>query len=809
MMNYYIGIDFGTTNSSVAYVFDDGDEGMKQPRPESIKFERDDGSEDNRLPSLVVQSMKNNSHALVAGWDAWGQIHRLSTQRRRGSMNLLRHGNNLFRSMKSDLGSGRVYPYSCAADVRTPEAAVTVVFRELIGAAQRAKPELKMHEVPVVISVPASLSAASRQETLNAAIMAGLPPDNIELIDEPIAALLHALGNRETASQLLPDDEPRNILVYDYGGGTLDLCLVRCRRDKSAVFGFDVEHLAISHYLRNGGNDIDRAIMQEVLWPQILSKLDVERSSIPLPTQHAIEDTFTGLVARQLKEQMCVWVTKELKGKDMERIPDRTFKHIEVLKLAIRFEDTHLPKAIPVDFSMTLNNFMEVIEDFTTVPYGEKASWSVEFPRSIFLPIFDTVAKAEMTMDEVHALLIHGGSCRNPLVRASLEETFSRDDDLFRRMLLVPSPSLNTSVAEGAALACWWRKARHIDPVHPIISECVGIMDRADIRHYLVPTNYRLPYPSEDGWSTAEGLFCIPEKDAPMMFVPWFTGNGDEPAHIIRLDLSDLSGLNKNDSVTIECRIDRDKVLHWRYRIKDGPFRVADCIEDPWMLTRPTPEQRVLSEHRRKMQSWVATNPNKPIPKDFLFNEANYCRLADDFDTAELLALDYLDSYGEDPCILNILSIMCNNSGRSEMALLYSEKIAKLSPRNAIFVGNYGYHLADAGKNAEAEAVLRQAITLRNDLDYVHTRLGRLLAKMGRPDEAKAEFMRSLQILEKKIKGPTQDSQDFASAKTVYRNLGDYNKAKEYADLFEKARHREMMGGDEKFVIATYQSESM
>jgi molecular chaperone DnaK (HSP70) len=51
-VKYFVGIDFGTSNSSIAYVVDpeDGKEVTLEARV--VPFQKDDGSEDTRLPSL-------------------------------------------------------------------------------------------------------------------------------------------------------------------------------------------------------------------------------------------------------------------------------------------------------------------------------------------------------------------------------------------------------------------------------------------------------------------------------------------------------------------------------------------------------------------------------------------------------------------------------------------------------------------------------------------------------------------------------------------------------------------------------------
>ena len=83
-----------------------------------------------------------------------------------------------------------------------------------------------------VITVPALFSETQRQETLNAGHAAGL--EKIQMINEPVAAALcHVLGDEGLAFAELAVDQ--KILVFDLGGGTLDLAVVDYRSEHVRV----------------------------------------------------------------------------------------------------------------------------------------------------------------------------------------------------------------------------------------------------------------------------------------------------------------------------------------------------------------------------------------------------------------------------------------------------------------------------------------------------------------------------------------------------------------------------------------------
>ena len=103
-----------------------------------------------------------------------------------------------------------------------------LILRKLISAAQDQIGEI--HNA--VITVPAQFSDSQRHATLLAGHSAGL--ERIEMINEPVAAALcHVLGNEGLAFTELAIDQ--QLLVYDLGGGTLDLAIVKYKTNEVRV----------------------------------------------------------------------------------------------------------------------------------------------------------------------------------------------------------------------------------------------------------------------------------------------------------------------------------------------------------------------------------------------------------------------------------------------------------------------------------------------------------------------------------------------------------------------------------------------
>jgi len=128
---------------------------------------------------------------------------------------------------------------------------VNLVSRFLVYVRQRIEKEVFHGKIDhTIITVPALYGPAERSEMLDAAGKAGFK--SVELVDEPVAAGRAFLNEKVGTS--LGD----HVLVFDWGGGTLDLALVE-QRDGQLQLNHD--WIGGEKYL--GGEDIDDAMIEE------------------------------------------------------------------------------------------------------------------------------------------------------------------------------------------------------------------------------------------------------------------------------------------------------------------------------------------------------------------------------------------------------------------------------------------------------------------------------------------------------------------------------------------------------------------
>lgn len=136
-----------------------------------------------------------------------------------------------------------------------PETLSAVILRKLV---QDAEAQVGPVE-KAVITVPAYFDDTRRKATMDAGRIAGL--DILDIIDEPSAAALAYTFQQSAAANLkpgeLPTDSPKNVMVYDLGGGTFDVTLVKLGKKRFQVLGIEGD-------VRLGGKDWDDRLVQYV-----------------------------------------------------------------------------------------------------------------------------------------------------------------------------------------------------------------------------------------------------------------------------------------------------------------------------------------------------------------------------------------------------------------------------------------------------------------------------------------------------------------------------------------------------------------
>ncbi|MCU0727437.1 MAG: Hsp70 family protein [Planctomycetes bacterium] len=330
MSGRIVGIDLGTTNSEVAAM-----------TPAGVVVLEEGGT--GILPSVVGLDPENR---LLVGQPAWNQLV-LYPERTIRSVKRL-----MGTAEKLTLGDRLLRPQEVSA---------------LILGALRERAERLLDE-PVegaVITVPAWFTDAQRHATREAGEIAGLTVHRI--VNEPTAASLAYAGGEEGG---------RIFLVYDLGGGTFDVSVVRME-------GGVHEVLASHGDTRLGGDDLD-----ELVYENVLSRLD------PGLAKAAREDP--RIRARLLR------ASEEVRRR-LSAAPYAKLREEAVATVG------GVPRHAEVEISR---------EEFET--------WTRPVFERTLRSVHAALDAAKLTTRDVAGVLLVGGVTRTPLVHRLLEEATGR-----------------------------------------------------------------------------------------------------------------------------------------------------------------------------------------------------------------------------------------------------------------------------------------------------------------------------------------------------------------------------------------------
>src|ERR1700685_1548287 len=241
-----VGIDLGTTYSVIAHLTEGG---------EPVVLPNQEG--ELSTPSVVLF----DGDRTVVGTEAL--------------RNSIRYPDLVVENAKRFMGdvgkrwwiNGR--PYS-------PTDISALILKKLLSAAQEKIGPISR----AVITVPAQFSEVQRHATVQAGHAAGL--ERVDLISEPVAAALcYVLGSEGLWFSELADEQ--RILVYDLGGGTFDLSLVRYRKNEVTV-------IASSGDLHLGGINWNQALIDA-----IASQFDKEFSDDPRSEAESLQALALGV----------------------------------------------------------------------------------------------------------------------------------------------------------------------------------------------------------------------------------------------------------------------------------------------------------------------------------------------------------------------------------------------------------------------------------------------------------------------------------------------------------------------------------
>lgn len=368
------GIDFGTTNSIVAAWGTD----MRRQYEKPFVFWAD-GNRPH--PSIVWYGP--HVEPIV------GHAARVNMQALENST-----GHVFIRSIKRDLGRNaekellggtRKWAYEVAAEV----------FGHLKREAEKSSVLGKDKLLDCVATVPVDFKGHHRRDIRRALERAGVRLKTF--LHEPFAALISQYYHLDTKLERIRGER---IVVFDWGGGTLDVCVAEVSRDASQIY--ELSHDGIAD---RAGDDFDRKLMTLIKNRFLQKRGDVK-----------IEDF-------------------QLRGSARDRF-------------WINTEDSKIQLSKKTETIVTVDNFVEILgkpfdleEKLTRKEFEDVIADEVAAAEACVLRCMD---RARLTPGLIDRVLLVGGTSNIPAVRTAIEQHFGT------KVELADEP--DAAIARGAAI---------------------------------------------------------------------------------------------------------------------------------------------------------------------------------------------------------------------------------------------------------------------------------------------------------------------------------------------------------------------
>jgi Fe-S protein assembly chaperone HscA len=421
--DYIVGIDLGTTNSLVAYM--QGDVPVVIPGEDGL----------NLVPSVVALDEKNQ---IIVGNAARKYLIETPERAVYSVKRLMGRGvEDIQEELKlfpfrlaEDLQQGEVLRIKIGERTYTPPEISALVLRQLKRNAER------FFGAPVtqaVITVPAYFNDAQRQATKDAGRIAGL--NVLRLVNEPTAAsLAYGLDKKKNGV----------IVVYDLGGGTFDISILKLH---DGIF----EVIATNGDTHLGGDDIDNLLIAIAL------------------------DDIRGDLGLDLRRN----------GEAVARIR----KAVIEAKIALSSQastklDVDLADGKKYQREISLEMFEQMIQPIIDRTVG---------------PCKQALKDAGLKPEQIDEVVLVGGSTRIPKVQRLVEELFGRKPhtDLNPDEVVALGAAVQANILGGGSEITQDMLLLDVTPLSLGIEVAGGVTDKIILRNSTVPASATQHYTTQ------------------------------------------------------------------------------------------------------------------------------------------------------------------------------------------------------------------------------------------------------------------------------------------------------------------------
>lgn len=364
------GIDLGTTNSAISR--------MENGKP-TIK--KSDTQEDTTPSCVSINKKKDFTVGRLA-------FNAMKTENAKALKTFIKDKVNTYSEFKRTMGTTHTYESTFMDRSLSSDELSSEILKKLKSYI------LDENVSSVVITVPAKFLNPQKEATLKAAEMAGFK--NVELLQEPVAAA--------TAYGLDAKDKNGFWVVFDFGGGTFDVALIKAEEGILSVKG-----TAGDNWL--GGKNLDNAIVDEIIIPNLKENFAIS---------FVLEDNMKLQMLRDAVKPYAEEAKNQLSFKDKVSILSGLGD--------LPFEDENGEEP-EIDIELTINDLEPVL-----APVFQKA---IDITN-------DLIKRNNLENSDIDKLILVGGPTYSPILRKMLKEQITEKVD--------SSIDPMTAVANGAAL---------------------------------------------------------------------------------------------------------------------------------------------------------------------------------------------------------------------------------------------------------------------------------------------------------------------------------------------------------------------
>lgn len=374
-MKQFVGIDLGSTNSAICSYDGENVRIWKSPEQNDV------------TPSVISYDKRGNKYVGKRAYDSAPQ-----------------NPNNAAQFFKRSMGTKNQIHIDALGKDFTPEMCSAEVLKVLYGYLPE---EIRDNEnVGTVITVPAAFNQMQKTATMEAAELAGI--GKVALMQEPVAAVMSVMRIKKNDGMFL---------IYDLGGGTLDIAIAES-------IGKKVNLLAHGGIAVCGGRDFDRGIFTQIVRPWLDDNFNLPPDMVTNPKYESLY-------------RLSLWAAEKAKIELSAQEESR----ISLTEFEIRTTDLD-GNEIYLDIPLSRNDINEIIED--------KINDSID-------KVLEIIQKNNLQVADFENIVFIGGPTNYKPLR-----------DMVSERLAIPGVvDVNpmTAVAEGAAVYAesidWDSENRH------------------------------------------------------------------------------------------------------------------------------------------------------------------------------------------------------------------------------------------------------------------------------------------------------------------------------------------------------------